>query len=143
MKSRFAVIFGVVSLSACQTNGTQVAGPEPTVAAQPARVIPSNWRSMVLQAIKESVRDPYSIRSAEVSPPETGFVGLLNGGSALVACARFNAKNGFGAYAGITSIAFIIEDGKPAKVLAYDGQRVPIACKDRTYSPFPEAEKIT
>jgi hypothetical protein len=64
-------------------------------------------------------------------------MGLVRGGNQPVVCARFNAKNGFGAYDGIKASAFVFQRGD-----IVDDQPEHPACNDRFYSPFPELEKL-
>ncbi len=74
----------------------------------------------------------------EVSAPAVGFVGLLNGGNAQVVCARFNAKNSFGAYIGVRPVAYVFRGGRIVGAVSDN----PLACEGRSYTPFPELERM-
>lgn len=108
-------------------------------ASAPASPPPSNYRSLIVEYSARTLNDPYSIRSAEISEPKTSWAGLLYGGNVMTVCARFNAKNRFGAYIGVTPVAYIFYEGE----VAHSVQNPPTACADHEYSPFPELENIS
>ncbi len=121
------------AVGACQAPGANNSGA-PNIAA-----FPENYRQIIAQKIRESVKDPYSIRSAEISQPASAFVGLIRGGSQPVVCARFNAKNGFGAYEGVKAWAFIFQNGQMTEMIP-EGEAS--ACDNLNYGPYPELEKL-
>lgn len=125
------IILGIgLSAAGCQTTSTEGSGIAPP---------PPNYRALIVEKVKSTLKDPYSIRSAQISEPAPGFVGLLNGGTQMVVCTRFNAKNSFGAYTGVETFLFAFSNGK----LLGMGQNALAGCENRTYSPFPELENIT
>lgn len=89
--------------------------------------VPSTYKDLVSSALRSSLKDPYTVRDAQISAPSS-----LVGGAQGV-CVKFNAKNSYGAYAGIETDAFVFHDGKAIPVLA-------VGCADLSYSPFPELE---
>jgi hypothetical protein len=129
MKKLMLAIAAMTALAGCQTTGT---------ADQPVAQPPANYRQLIIRETRDRVKDPYSIRSAEISAPDMAWSGLLYGGNAMVVCARFNAKNSFGAYIGIRPVAYIFRDQQLAHVV----QDPPTACNGRTYQPFAELENI-
>ncbi len=115
------------ALGGCQTTK----GPDgQALAAQ----IPSNYRAQIAAHLKKTLKDPYSVRDAEISEPTTIFVGLVNGGSAPGACIRLNSKNSFGAYTGLQTFTVVMKNGE------ITGVREPVfdTCRSVTWSPFPE-----
>jgi hypothetical protein len=122
-----------LGLSACQSAGT-IQGQSSDIAS----AVPQNYKQIIVEKIKNTLKDPYSVRSAEISAPAPGFVGLIRGGSQPVVCARFNAKNGFGAYGGIEEWAFIFQNGQIIDMMPEN----PMPCQNHVYSPFPELEKL-
>ena len=76
---------------------------------------PSDYEDIVKSFLHSSLKDPYSIRDLSITPPvqKTAFMGLLGGGSvaAYSTCVTYNAKNGFGAYTGISSNTYYIRNG--------------------------------
>jgi hypothetical protein len=137
MSRRTLIVLAAALASGCQTVGS--GPPAADEAMQLASAVPANYRDEIVKRLRTLLKDPYSVRSAEISSPAMGFVGIVNGGNAPVVCARYNAKNSFGAYIGVQATAFIFRNGSVAGVI----EDSPLACERRQYSPFPELEKIT
>ena len=131
--NRTVLILLSVTLAGCVA---QTTSPAPSLSA--ADIVPSNYKEWIVDAMFSRLKDPYSIRSSEISAPDMGFIGLLRGVSGAVVCVRYNAKNSFGAYTGISSSAFIFADGRLADAI-WDN---PIACNNAIYMPFPELEAV-
>lgn len=122
----------ILFLSGC-VSPSSIQPAEPTN----EQLYPHNYRADLVAKIKGLVKDPYSIRSSEISNPQSGFVGILRGGSAPVICVRFNGKNSFGAYTGVRPWAFVYRNGQIADVITEN----PLACDNRVWEPFPELEQ--
>jgi hypothetical protein len=60
--------------------------------------LPSNSRALLAQTVRSSLKDPYSVR-------EAAYVVVEEKG-AHYACVQLNAKNSFGAYAGMTRLFY-------------------------------------
>jgi hypothetical protein len=119
------------TVGACQAPSANISGA-PNIAA-----FPGNYRQIIAQKIRENVKDPYSIRSAEISQPvPDGW--NFHGSTVPFVCARFNAKNSFGGYTGVESWAFIFENGQMTETIV----GAVAACEDRTYTPYPELETL-
>lgn len=103
-----------------------------------SNVVPDNYKELIVNRVIDRLKDPYSIRSASISKPTTGFVGLLNGGTRPIVCIKYNAKNSFGAYIGINEAVFFFKDGRIEGGLL--GHMY--ACANAVYGPFPELENI-
>ena len=97
---------------------------------------PTNYVQQIANRLHRELKDPYSVRDAEISAPGIGFVGLFNGGHGVVVCARFNAKNSFGGYTGSKVHGFMFKH----KVIAIEWPEdvEPLACRGRSYHPFQE-----
>lgn len=89
--------------------------------------VPDSYRDIVSSMLRSSLKDPYSVRDAQISAPSP-----LVGGAQGV-CVRFNAKNSYGAYTGIDTKAFVFRGGKAIEVMTF-------SCAGLSYSPFPEME---
>ncbi|MGL4812922.1 MAG: hypothetical protein ACRCXM_14205 [Beijerinckiaceae bacterium] len=126
-----------LALAGCQTTSEQNSSLSDS--ERVAISVGKDYRKKIVEFIKRTAKDPYSIRSAEIAPPTMGFVGIVRGGNQPVVCARFNGKNSFGAYIGVKPVAFIFRDGSITDAIFEN----PLACGDQGYSPFPELEKIT
>ena len=127
MKAAVILIFAL-ALSGCQTTQADFA----------ARfAVPPDYRAKIVSVVKSAVKDPYSIRSAEVAAPSEEFVGLLNGGNRPAVCFRFNGKNSFGAYTGVETFVAVFDAGS---AVFYRNE---FACRRAGgYEPFPELEQI-
>jgi len=127
-KRSFVLMAVAACLCGCATNA------EPSASEAPP---PSNYRELIVASLRTFLKDPYSVRDAEIAEPRTMFVGLLNGGMAQAVCVRLNAKNSYGAYAGLQTYAFVFKDGRAVVVghLTY-------GCREQSYSAFPEIQAL-
>jgi hypothetical protein len=119
------------ALAGCQTTGRQADGQRYAVPADHAEVIRAYLR--------ETLKDPYSVRSAEISGPAPVFVGLVYGGTRQGICVRYNAKNSFGAYVGIEEEGYVFLDGAVWR-------RMPTmfgSCAGAVWRPFPALENMS
>lgn len=91
---RLAIVAGLLVIGGCIT-GT------PEDKARAVRQMPADYKARVVQYYRESLKDPYSIRDAQISQPLPIFVGRANGYYAPGVCVRLNGKNSFGAYIGL------------------------------------------
>ncbi len=92
-------------------------------------------KAAIVQAARSYLKDPYSIRDAEISSE----VMLDRRTNTTSVCVRYNSKNGFGAYAGRSTTAVRLINSVP--VAAYEAQP---ACNHPAlrYYPFPEVKKL-
>jgi hypothetical protein len=112
MRKVLTAVVPIVVLAACVANRNEPA-------------IPPNYRDLVVSELRSSLKDPYSVRDAQISQP-TGILGTQG------ICVRFNAKNSFGAYTGLQTEAFVFSGGQARQVIS--------SCGDASYSPFVELE---
>ncbi len=121
----FAIPLGF--LAGCQTT-------PPNVKADISKGVPGDYREQVALYFRKSLKDPYSVRDAEISGPTTAFAGILYGGTVPAVCVRLNAKNAYGAYMGITTYAIGFKDGKVSGAV----QVVFDTCRKEQYEPYHE-----
>jgi hypothetical protein len=117
----------IVALSGCQSTNGQ--GRQALV-----ELVPANYRGLVAAYLRKTLKDPYSVRDAEISGPTDIFVGLINGGTAPGVCVRMNAKNSFGGYIGIETSAGVIRNGEVVGM----GPPSFSTCQNVTWHPFQE-----
>ncbi|MBM3526480.1 MAG: hypothetical protein FJX62_00165 [Alphaproteobacteria bacterium] len=97
---------------------------------------PLNARGEVLAFMRTYLNDPTGIRGAFWSEP---LLRPVQGVNRYTACVRYNARNSSGQYAGSKDSLVLFRDGRFDRLV--DNGREP--CKDRTYHPFPELERLT
>lgn len=134
MQKKILIMGFLTLLTACQTTDA-VQNTNPSVQ------VPSNHKALIIQYVKDHLKDPYSIRGAQIAAPVQGFAGLIWGGERPAACVKLNAKNSFGAYIGLKTHAFIFKDG----AIAATFDETPLACqnvKPHQYVAFTELENI-
>ena len=102
---------------------------------------PSNARAAALGYARQSFFDPYSVRDASISQPFVIPYGLAGQSQAWVVCVRANAKNRFGAYAGVQE-TLVVFDGDTVDATR-SGRDVASACRSAQYGPFPELEALS
>jgi hypothetical protein len=118
-----------VILAGCQTTGQ---GSQIQVAQQ----LPPNYRQMIVDNIRSTFFDPYSIRDAMISAPIAG-TSLL--GPVATVCVMANAKNRMGGYIGSKPTSFVFRDGR---LTAQDSDYAGMTCASARYEPFPEIETL-
>ena len=102
-------------------------------------VYPANYKTDLLAFLRTYLNDPRQVRGAVVSAPVLKTVGP---GERYVACLRYNARNTDGKYLGLKDGAASYVSGKLDRF--FDVQHeVKELCKDATYAPFPELEKLS
>lgn len=128
----FALAIAATILSGCATT-------KPAEIAALASQVPADYKAQIIAYVVETMKDPYSIKSAQISTPTTSFVGLVNGGNAPGVCVRMNGKNSFGAYIGVETYSVAFRNGR---VL---GITEPLfgTCQNVSFQPFPELENIS
>ena len=102
---------------------------------------PSDARAAALGYARQSFFDPYSVRDASISQPFVIPYGLAGQSQAWVVCVRANAKNRFGAYAGVQE-TLVVFDGDTVDATR-SGRDVASACRSAQYGPFPELEALS
>lgn len=112
-----------------------VAAPKKGPAEPPSRLTKTDKAAIVAWA-RGTLADPYELRSTGISEP-TVVKGVE------VVCIEFNAKNGYGGYAGIMRFAFAVTDAglKPA-VMRSDVTTATCWAPEIVLRPFPELAAI-
>ena len=95
---------------------------------------PSNYKEIIKQTILKSYYDPYSIRSAAISYPQTGHLFFQQG---WIVCVEANAKNRLGGYVGLKQTAYLLHNG----TIVGQMQAAPL-CQQVSYQPWPALEKL-
>lgn len=91
-------------------------------------------RKAIVNAARDYLADPYSIRDVEISSVMT----TPNPGLQAV-CVKFNAKNAVGGYTGRTATAVQLQNGQPIGA----NQGAPGCSEPRLkYYPFPESDVL-
>lgn len=126
---RYAVPAALLLLTGC------VSQSEITKMNSEAAPPSAKLKATILQAARSYLKDPYSVRDAEIS----GEISLDAKTNTTAVCVRYNAKNGFGGYTGRSTTAVRLVNGQP--VAAFDNQP---ACNHPAlrYYPFPEVKQL-
>lgn len=93
--------------------------------------LPPSYRSLIVAKMKTFLKDPYSVRDAEITGPMQTDYGF--GGHRPGVCFRLNAKNQYGAYNGVTTYVAGFK-GRDVTV----GERITTDCDSHGWAPFPE-----
>jgi hypothetical protein len=101
-------------------------------------VYPQAYRQDLLAYMRTYLNDPSQVRGAAVSQPQLKFIGP---GDRYVACVRFNARNTDGKYQGSKDGAAVYVSGRLDRFFDMP-KDVRELCKDASYAPFPELEKL-
>jgi hypothetical protein len=132
MKMR--LLIGLLLLAGCASGEREFSGQE-TQGGAAVNVFPARYREEILAYQRSYLNDPTGIRSAAISQPALRKVGSVE---RYVVCVRFNAKAPGAGYIGVRDHMAIFLAGK----LDQMGVTREL-CKDATYEPFPELERLT
>jgi hypothetical protein len=97
---------------------------------------PTNYKADIIAFMKTYLNNPVGVRDAFVSAPE---LRTFDHTSRYVACLRYNARGSSGQYAGSKDSLVMFRDGRLDRVV--DNARE--QCKDASYQPFRELEKMS
>lgn len=143
MRRRLLFVLWALVVCAVLAGPGCTGGPDTTTGSLggDAGPAPENYRQIVRDYVRQTFKDPYSIRDAEIATPITNGPVLVPpmGPVAMVwvVCVRANAKNAFGAYTGLQQVAVVIHKGRA--VNSWDEQHYSgHVCSGATYQPFPE-----
>lgn len=120
-----------LALSGCQTQA------EITAMNAAAKPPSAATKRAIIQAARDYLKDPYSIRDAEIS----GEITLNAKTNTTAVCVAYNSKNGFGAYAGRSITAVRLVNSVP--VAAFEGQDAACRHPALKWYPFPEIRQLT
>jgi hypothetical protein len=101
--------------------------------------VPANYRQVIADRMLKTLKDPPSVRNAEISDVHVRAQVFENQKTpAVVVCVRLNAKNSYGGYTGRQYYHYSFEDKQIARVFLEDTP--PLGCEKyhKVYSPFLE-----
>ena len=131
-------VFAAAMLGGCATE----VGPTPSELKarwDAQNIYPAGYQQDLLAFLRTYLNDPSHIRGAAVSQPQLKYIGP---GERYVACVRYNARNSDGKYLGSKDGAATYVAGKLDRFFDTP-QTVRELCKDVTFAPFPELERLT
>lgn len=76
---------------------------------------PDNFKQIIREYVEKSFFDPYSMKSVALSYPTEGHIFFNQG---WIVCLQANAKNRFGAYTGLRTTAYLINNYKVTQTMA-------------------------
>jgi hypothetical protein len=131
MKNKLLMLAVIgLALSGCQTAAFGIKTNEILAAQRPATVAEVNG---VVEAMRQHLYDPYSVRDAEISN-----VVSLHGTPTL--CVKANSKNRMGGYVGRQTVMVYLHNNRPfavnTDVFAQSG------CNQLKYRRFGEVERL-
>ncbi len=98
-------------------------------------VLPTRYKSEVIEMIRGQLDDPTNIREAGVSEPT---LRPMAGSMRYVVCVRYNPKDHTGRYMGVKTAAAIFFSGHITQLVAATNEQ----CGGAMYQPFPELQKL-
>ncbi|RWP44278.1 MAG: hypothetical protein EOR04_04990 [Mesorhizobium sp.] len=111
-------LISLAALCAAVSCGPALAGPKP---------LPSPWKLYLADDIKSTLKDPYSVRGAQLSDP------FIYRGKWAV-CVAYNAKNSFGGYVGAKPYMYTFTGSISGWKMVYGWYAKDCA---KRYNPFP------
>jgi hypothetical protein len=99
-------------------------------------VVPVNYKTDILAAMRTYLNDPSNVRDAYVSEPALKGVEV---GTRYMSCVRYNARKTNGQYAGSKDSVITFRSGRLDRII--DNARE--QCKDAAYVQFPELERLS
>lgn len=101
-----------------------------------ANVFPAGYKADLLAFLRTYLNDPTNVREAAVSEP---VLRPLGADTRYVACLRYNARDTVGKYSGARDRLAVYHRGRFDRLIENAREQ----CKDATYMPFPELERLT
>jgi hypothetical protein len=131
----FALLLVALALGGC----AGVEGPSAeTVRA--AKTVPTDYKGELIAYLRNFLNDPSNVRSAFVSQPT---LGRIQGEERYLSCVRFDAKTTTGSYRGSRDHVAVFFGGKLEYFFELRAEARDERCRDATYEPFPELERLT
>ena len=123
-----------IALAGCSSFSNPFASKTPGPPPEP-NVLPQNYRSNLLNFLQNELVDPTSVRDAYIAEPKLLPVGTE---SRYAVCVRYNAKNGYGQYAGTKDYIAIYFNGSLNQYVPATAEQ----CGNAAYGRFPELETL-
>jgi hypothetical protein len=137
--ARVAPLVTVLALGGCASDDIGPSAAELKARWDAQNVVPQNYKGDLIAFLRTYLNDPTNVRAAAVSTPQLKDVG---GGQRYIVCVHYNARNMDGKYTGMKEGAASFVSGKLDQFFDVPRQTKEL-CKDVSYSPFPELEKLT
>ena len=98
----------------------------------PTYALPADYKQLVVNHMRQTLKDPYSMRDVQISAPRLhqAVVGTL-----WSVCVLGNGKNSYGAYIGMKPMFIVFGD---SKVSMSDEEYAVMTCSEAKYEPFVE-----
>jgi hypothetical protein len=124
--NQYKAAIAALALAGCAQTTAQHAAAIPT--------LPANYRQLIIEHVRQTYNDPYSIRDAAISAPIAGtsFFGAVQS-----VCVRANAKNRMGGYIGLKANAITFREGR---IVSFSEEYAGMICDGAIYEPFPEID---
>jgi hypothetical protein len=134
-----APLMAALALGACASDDIGPSAAELRARWEAQNVFPQGYKSDLTAFLRTYLNDPTNVRGAAVSVPQLKSAGP---GQRYVACVRYNARNTDGKYIGSKDGAAVYVSGKLDQFVDTPRETREL-CKDVSYAPFPELEKLT
>ena len=129
--ARTAMLAIVLAFPGCSSFGGKSSNAPPVE----INVMPSNYRAKLVTFLTNHLTNPVGVRDAYISEPKLQPIGTEN---LYVVCVRYNAKDGYGQYAGTRDHIAIYFAGNLNQYLLATGEQ----CANAAYQRFPELEAL-
>jgi hypothetical protein len=137
--ARVAPLVAALALGACASDDVGPSPAELKARWEAQNVAPQNYKNDLTAFMRTYLNDPTNVRGAAVSTPQLKDIGP---GQRYVACVHYNARDMDGKYTGMKEGAATFVSGKLDQFFDVPRQTKEL-CKDASYAPFPELEKLT
>lgn len=127
---RLTIVAAVLALAGCTTSAEQI---DKQIAGQqsPSAAL----RQKIVDAARTTLKDPYSVRDASVS----SYVPAPNRPGVGFVCVRFNSKNSFGGYEGLSTVGTNVVNGE---LRGYFENPYQCTLPSLKWYPLPEAKQL-
>jgi len=129
---RWLALVGALALAGCNSDWMHARERNEQANTTP----PTNYKADIVAFMHTYLNDPTGVRDAFVSAPE---LRTLDNASRYVVCLRYNARSSSGKYAGGKDSLVLFRDGRLDRIV--DNARE--QCKDASYQPFRELERMS
>lgn len=129
-KDVLLVVVLTIALGACADTGKKATETKVEV-----NVYPTDYKSNVLEMVRQQVADPTEIRDAYIAAP---ILRRRQSGDRYIACLRYNAKDPDGNYVGSKEYAAFFYAGQLTQIVDAGAE----LCVNAPYQPFPEMQKL-
>lgn len=104
-----------------------------------AKAVPTDYKGELIAYLRNFLNDPSNVRSAFVSQPA---LGRIQGEERYISCVRFDARSTTGSYRGSRDHVAVFFGGKLEYFFELRPESRDDRCRDATYEPFTELERL-